>query len=91
MTRMIEQFSKLCRMGMRTGGNTIPLSEGLEHAKVYLEVINFRHQDKIELSVSIEPDVRDCYIPQFMLSRSWKMQWSMDLMMQQKDVRLKSL
>ena len=67
VTRMIEQFSKLCRMGMRTGGNTIPLSEGLEHAKVYLEVINFRHQDKIELSVSIKPDVRDCYIPQFML------------------------
>ena len=30
-------------------------------------MINFRHQDKIELSVSIKPDVRDCYIPQFML------------------------
>lgn len=67
VTKMIEQFSQLCRMGMRTGGNTISLSEGLEHAKVYLEVINFRHRDKIELKISIDPKVKECYIPQFML------------------------
>ena len=47
VTQMIEKFSQLYRMGMRTGGNTITLKEGIEHAKTYLEVINFRHREKI--------------------------------------------
>ena len=67
VTRMIEQFSKLCRMGMKAGGNTISISEGLEHAKVYLEVINFRHQEKIQLQMDISRQAENCYIPQFVL------------------------
>ena len=53
VTRMIEQFSKLCRMGMKAGGNTISLKESLEHAQVYLEVINFRHQEKIRFLTDV--------------------------------------
>ena len=30
-------------------------------------MINFRHRDKIELKISIDPKVKECYIPQFML------------------------
>ena len=32
VTEMIEKFSRLCRLGMKTGGNTITLKEGIEHA-----------------------------------------------------------
>lgn len=67
VTQMIEKFSRLCRMGMRTGGNTIPLSEGIEHASTYIDVINFRHSDKIELLVDIKPEAESLYVPQFML------------------------
>lgn len=49
VTQMIEKFSQLCRMGMRAGGKTITLKEGIEHAQIYLDVINFRHNDKILL------------------------------------------
>ena len=34
-----------------TGGNTILLKEGIEHASIYMDVINFRHSDKIQLIV----------------------------------------
>lgn len=67
VTKMIEKFSRLCRMGMRTGGNTITLKEGIEHAKTYLDVINFRHREKIQLEITIEADEEAIYIPQFML------------------------
>lgn len=67
VTQMIEKFSHLCRMGMKTGSNTIPLSEGIEHAVTYLEVINFRHSEKIELCLKIHDDTSTLYIPQFML------------------------
>ena len=50
VTEMIEKFSRLCRLGMKTGGNTITLREGIEHASIYLDVINFRHSEKIQLS-----------------------------------------
>lgn len=67
VTQMIEKFSKLCRLGMRTGGNTIPLWEGLEHASVYIEVINFRHREKIALNISVDVDEKTTYVPRFML------------------------
>lgn len=67
VTQMIEKFSRLCRMGMRTGGNTITLKEGIEHARTYLEVINFRHREKIQLEVDLKVDEEAIYIPQFML------------------------
>ena len=67
VTQMIEKFSQLYRMGMRTGGNTITLKEGVEHAKAYLEVINFRHREKISLELQVDPEDEKLYIPQFML------------------------
>lgn len=67
VTQMIEKFSRLCRMGMKTGSNTIPLSEGIEHAVTYLDVINFRHSEKIELCLDTQGDTDTLYIPQFML------------------------
>lgn len=67
VTKMIEKFSRLCRMTMRTGSNTIPLRDGIEHASTYLEVINFRHADKISLEIITDDDTQDLYIPQFML------------------------
>lgn len=67
VTQMIEKFSRLCRMGMKTNSNTIPLSEGIEHAVTYLDVINFRHSDKIQLDLNTQAGTESLYIPQFML------------------------
>lgn len=67
VTRMIEQFSKLCRMGMKAGGHTISMSESLEHAKAYIDVINFRHQEKIRFVTEVDEAAQICYVPQFML------------------------
>ena len=67
VTEMIEKFSRLCRLGMKTGGNTITLREGIEHASIYLDVINFRHSDKIQLFLETEVDDQSVYIPQFIL------------------------
>lgn len=67
VTEMIEKFSRLCRLGMKTGGNTIILREGIEHASIYLDVINFRHSEKIQLFLETEVDDQSVYIPQFIL------------------------
>lgn len=67
VTEMIEKFSRLCRLEMKTGGNTITLREGIEHASIYLDVINFRHSEKIQLFLETEVDDQSVYIPQFIL------------------------
>ena len=67
VTEMIEKFSRLCRLGMKTGSNTITLKEGIEHASIYLDVINFRHSEKIQLFLETEVDDQSVYIPQFIL------------------------
>ena len=67
VTEMIEKFSRLCRLGMKTGGNTITLREGIEHASIYLDVINFRHSEKIQLFLKTEVGDQSVYIPQFIL------------------------
>lgn len=53
--------------GDESGGKTITLKEGIEHAQIYLDVINFRHNDKILLKKDIRIDTEAIYIPQFML------------------------
>lgn len=67
VSRMIEKFSRLCRMGVHTDSNTIPLTQGLEHASTYLEVINFRHSEKIQLRLDTEVEADLLYIPRFLL------------------------
>lgn len=67
VTEMIEKFSRLCRLGMKTGSNTITLKEGIEHASIYLDVINFRHSEKIQLFLETDVDDQSVYIPQYIL------------------------
>ena len=54
VTKMIEQFGQMCRIRMHAGGNTISLAEGIEQARTYMRVVNFRHQDEIELRLMVE-------------------------------------
>lgn len=67
VTHMIEQFSRLCRMSIQTNSSTIPLAKGLEHASTYLDVINFRHSEKIRLALCTQVDADRFYIPPFLL------------------------
>ena len=67
VTQMIEKFSRLCRVSMRIGSNTVTLREGIEHASNYMDIINFRHQDKIQVTIHTKVDTNHIYIPQFIL------------------------
>ncbi|MEG2512365.1 MAG: sensor histidine kinase [Acetivibrio sp.] len=64
---MIESFSRLLRMGLKLGGENITLESSIEHVALYLQVINFRHSNKIELHLDIQVDPVLFYIPPFTL------------------------
>lgn len=60
---MIEKFSTLMRLTIRGERNKESLREALRHARVYLEVVNFRYQNPIELSIHVPEHIMDALIP----------------------------
>lgn len=67
VTQMIEKFSRLCRVSMQIGTDTISLNDGLEHAKTYIDVVNLRHADKITLTIHVEVEEEHVYIPRYLI------------------------
>lgn len=67
VTEMIEKFSRLCRMMIQTGAETIALKEVLNHASTYIDVINFRHKEKIDLKIHSHVDEEKVYVPRYII------------------------
>jgi sensor histidine kinase YesM len=67
VSNMIESFSRLLRMGLKVSDENVTLAYSLEHAKLYLTVINLRHTNKIELCIDLHLYPEVFYIPQFTL------------------------
>lgn len=67
VTEMIEKFSRLCRMMIQTGTDTIPLKTVLDHASTYIDVINFRHNEKIKLIIDNHLETIDVFVPRFLI------------------------
>lgn len=67
VTEMIEKFSQLCRMMVQTGTETIPLKEALAHAITYIDVINCRHKEKIELIINSDLETDKVFVPRYVI------------------------
>lgn len=67
VTQMIEAFSKLCRESVQIGTDTVSLKDGLDHARTYLDVINFRYEEKITLDVQSEVEEEKVFVPRSLI------------------------
>ncbi len=64
---MIEKFCDLMRMSVKAGSSKETVEESLKHASTYLDVVNFRHTDKIKLEVQLSFDKKRYLIPRLCL------------------------
>ena len=64
---MIEKFCVLLRMTIKGDNQKETLEDSLLHARTYLEVVNFRHTHKIELTESLDFDPKAYQIPSLSL------------------------
>lgn len=60
---MIEKFCTLLRMTIKGDQQKESISDSLLHAKTYLEVVNFRHSQKILLETEFNFDCNEYLIP----------------------------
>jgi two-component system, sensor histidine kinase YesM len=54
-TRMVALLSNLLQISLKSGENIVPLSEEIEHAKLYLDILSLRYRDRFDVSWEI-PD-----------------------------------
>lgn len=60
---MIERFCTLLRMTIKGDRQKETIQDSLLHAKTYLEVVNFRHSQKIQLETEFPFDCGQYWIP----------------------------
>jgi two-component system, sensor histidine kinase YesM len=65
--QLIYSLSALLRMTINRNNAFIPLSEELTIVRHYLELMNFRHQDDIELKILITDEIEKIKVPRFFL------------------------
>lgn len=66
-TNMLDSFCQLMRMSIKKSDELVSVASELEHAKVYMDVVNFRNTEKIQLITSLEFDTAAYKIPKLTL------------------------
>jgi two-component system, LytTR family, sensor kinase len=65
---MINQLSDLLRLTLRVSrAHEIPLSEELEITRLYLDLMQKRYENKLQVMYSIDPALGDSLVPQLIL------------------------
>lgn len=57
VSEMVEALSRLFRIGLSKGNESIPLGEEMEHVRSYLQIQKIRYQDKLNYELGLEPDI----------------------------------
>jgi LytS/YehU family sensor histidine kinase len=65
--RMIARLSDLLRHTLEGDEQEIPLARELEMLRRYLDIMEVRFQDKLEVSVETEPSLDDALVPNLVL------------------------
>ena len=66
-SHMVDSLCRLMRMSIKKGAAFVPVATELEHAQVYIEVMNFRTAEKIALKTTVEFDTAAFYMPKLTL------------------------
>ena len=66
--KMIRQLSDLLRLTLESSGDQeIPLKRELEHLQLYLEIMQIRFQERLQVNYSIDEEANSAFIPTMLL------------------------
>lgn len=61
--RSVQALAQFYRIGLNHGKELITLEEELQHVQLYVEIQNFRLEDKIRLQITLTPDCKRLLMP----------------------------
>ncbi len=67
ISHMVNQLSKMFRIGLSGGKTFITLWHELEHAKAYVEIQQIRMDRQIRYDVKVSASMKKCYVPKVVL------------------------
>lgn len=67
ISRMVEGLSKLFRIILSKGNETIPLREEFEMVRIYLDIHKIRLEDRFDYEICLEPEVQEHRIGKIVL------------------------
>ncbi len=67
ITKMVRALTKYYKIGLSKGMNIVSLESELEHTKAYVQIMNMRYADAIELDIDIDTSLLSCRIPKITL------------------------
>ncbi len=67
ISMMVNQLSKMFRIGLSGGKKMIPLRDELEHVRCYVNIQRAQHRRKIDFIVDMPPSLKALYVPKIIL------------------------
>ena len=67
MAGMVDALSRTFRLSLNKGNKLILVKNEIEHIKAYMEVQNFRFQDRFTLILDVDPAMLELYMLKFIL------------------------
>lgn len=65
--KFLEKLAKYFRAGLGNGAEQVPLRSELQHIQLYIELINMRIADCVQLEIHAEEEVLDCQVMRLLL------------------------
>ncbi len=57
VAEVVDALSKLFRLGLSKGHDSVPLANEIEHIRSYLKIQKTRYQDKLQYAIHVDPEV----------------------------------
>ena len=67
LSQVILDLAEFFKIGLSKGKELITIEQELIHTTCYLNIQKFRYAEKIDYSVDVDDEAKDCYIPKIMI------------------------
>ena len=63
IARVVRLLGKMMRSNLEVGNNTIPLKQELEMVRCYLEIQQFRYEERLQYQFIVDPEIENLHMP----------------------------
>lgn len=63
IARVVRLLGKMMRNSLEVGNNKIPLKQELEMVRCYLDIQQFRYEDRLRYEFDVDPEIESLHVP----------------------------
>lgn len=63
IARVVRLLGKMMRNNLEVGNNKIPLKQELEMVRCYLDIQQFRYEDRLRYEFDVDPEIESLHVP----------------------------